>query len=379
MLAGGAVACASGTARGPRAVGLLGASAAWAGTWPAVEGLRIGSVSGLAFDAVTRQWIGAIDDINTPRLVWFDLPLTPTLPATPVAITRITAAPHLPGDVLTALDMEGLARLPDGRFAVSHEGHIDRQGVARQPRLLLAGADGVVTTVIRPRDRFAIDTADRTHGVRHNLGLESLTRAPDGRFISGIEQPLLQDGPVTTRARGGVVRLLEFVPAGDSWRPGREWAYRLEPTPVVGGYDTPCEDGENGLSDLLAVTDAVLLALERACLMGTADAPAFNPVRLFEVALTDADDVSGFESLAERSPRLVRKRLVADLSAWRTRLPPALATLSNFEGLAFGPLDPGGRPTVMLVSDDNFRPTQTTAFVWLALLRGQTPFWLQPD
>jgi hypothetical protein len=375
------MACRSGTGGAPVAASdvdppgarLLGASAVWAGTLAAVEGLRIGSISALAYDGPTRRWIGAIDDIATPRLVWLDIPLEPVLAAKAVAITRITAAPDLPADVLTALDMEGLARLPDGGFAISHEGHIDRQGIARQPRVLVATAAGVVTSVVRPRDRFAIDPADRSHGVRHNLGLESLTRTPDGRLLSGIEQPLLQDGPVTTRDRGGVVRLLEFVPTpAGGWRPGREWAYALEPTPVVAGYDAPCEDGENGLSDLLAVTDSVLLAVERACLVGAPGAPAFNPVRLFEVALTEAEDVSDVESLAGRTPRPARKRLVADLMAWRMRLPSLLATLSNFEGLAFGPSGPGGHPTVMLVSDDNFRPTQTTAFVWLAL-RGPMP------
>lgn len=163
--------------------------------------------------------------------------------------------------------------------------------------------------------------------------------------------------------------MLEFVPAKAGWVTGREWAYGLEPTAVEPGYDAPCEDGENGLSDLLALSDSTLLTLERACLSGAPGTPAFNPVRLFEVELAGADDVSALESLAGRTPRLARKRLVADLTRWRPQLPAPLAALSNFEGVAFGPPGPGGRRTVMLVSDDNFRLTQTTAFVWLALGR----------
>jgi hypothetical protein len=46
-----------------------------------------------------------------------------------------------------------------------------------------------------------------------------------------------------------------------------------------------------------------------------------------------------------------------------------MATLSNFEGMAFGPAGPAAERTVMLVSDDNFREIQTTAFVWLSLGR----------
>ncbi|MEZ5290780.1 MAG: esterase-like activity of phytase family protein [Vicinamibacterales bacterium] len=367
-----------GRAGDPPEVRLLGASAIWAGTWPPLDGVRVGSLSALAYDSASRRWMAASDDIVRPRLLWFDVSGSPSLDPMPVGVTFITAGPGAPPDALTALDMEGLAVLGDGSLAVSHEGHVDRRGVARQPQVLFATREGVVTGGVRPRERFTIDPADRTHGVRHNLGLESLTRTPDGRLLSGLEQPLAQDGPVSSAARGGVVRLVEFVPGPPAWRPGREWAYQLEPTPSVAGYGPACEDGENGLSDLLALTDSTLLALERACLLASDGAPAYNPVRLFEVTLDGADDVSGLDSLAGAAPVLARKRLVVDLAQWRSRLPPALATLSNFEGMAFGPPGPAGETTVMLVSDDNFRPTQTTAFLWLALAgpagpRGVTP------
>lgn len=358
---------ATGGARVVHEARLLGAYAASAGTLPAVGGLAVGSLSALAYDAASGRWAGASDEIRQPRLVWFDLTLGPQIAVRPAGVLQIAVAADMPADTLTALDMEGLAFFPDGSFAVSHEGHIDRAGVARQPRVLLATREGVITRVLRPRDHFTIDPADRTHGVRHNLGLESLTRTPDGRLVSGIEQPLAQDGPVSNRGRGGRIRLVEFTTASGAWAPGREWAYELDPTPAVPGYDMPCEDGENGLSEMLALSDTTFLAVERACLLGAAGASAFNPVRLYEVSVAGADDVSGLTSLAGRSPVAATKRLVADLMAWRDRLPPALATGTNVEGLSFGPPGPSGERTVMLVSDDNFRATQTTAFIWIAL------------
>jgi hypothetical protein len=349
---------------------LLGASAHWAGTLPAVDGFAVGSLSALAYDGARGRWAGASDEIRQPRLIWFRLGETSDIDVRPEDVTRLTLAPRLPTDTLTALDMEGLALFPDGGFAVSHEGHIDREGVPRQPRLLIASPDGVVTEVVRPRAHFTIDPAAKTRGVRHNLGFESLTRTPDGRLITATEQALAQDGPVTSPAAGGVVRIVEFVrDAGGHWTPGREWPYRLEPTPSIPGYDRVCEDGQNGVSDMLALSDTTLLAVERACLLGAPGAPAHNPVRLYEVRLDGADDVSARPSLVGPTPVAVRKRLLLDLASWRDRLPPALATLSNFEGLAFGPAGPRGERTVMLVSDDNFRPTQTTAFLWLALGR----------
>lgn len=347
---------------------LLGVFAAWAGSLPPADDLPVGSLSALAYEPTRGQWVAASDEIQRPRLIWMTITPGATLAVTPTDTTRLSLAPGLPPDTLTALDMEGLAFFPDGSFAVSHEGHTDRTGVPRQPRVLIGSRDGVITQVIEPRPYFRMDPSDKVRGVRHNLGLESLTRTPDGRLVSGMEQPLAQDGPVSSHTAGGLVRLVEFVPASDGrWAPGREWPYRLDPTPVVPGYGEACEDGQNGLSDLLALTNTTLLAIERSCLLGAPGTPAYNPVRLYEVTLDGAEDVAGVDTLAGRAPLLAHKRLVLDLAAWRDRLPPALATLSNFEGLAFGPPGPRGERTVMLVSDDNFRATQTTAFIWIAL------------
>ena len=210
---------------------------------------------------------------------------------------------------------------------------------------------------------------DRTRGVRHNLGLESLTRTPDGRLVSGLEQPLAQDGPVSSATAAAACRLLEFVPAGDTWTPGREWAYDLDPTPRQAGYGGPCTDGENGLSELYALDDHQLIALERACLNATtAGQPAFNPVRLH---LVDLDRR--------------RRRLVACIAGRRHRAPGAQAAAARPDhgdhagaaGTANGGATsrasppvrrrPTARRRIILVSDDNFRDSQTFAFVWLKL------------
>lgn len=348
---------------------LLGAWAGWAGSLPPVSGLRVGSLSALAYDPSARRWVAGPDEITNQRLVWFDIALGPRLVVRPRAITRLATGRGVPAEALTALDIEGLVRFPDGSFAISHEGHIDRQGVARQPRLFTVDATGAITAVVTPRARFAIDPADRSHGVRHNLGFEGLTSTPDGRLVAATEQPLAQDGPLTSATEGGVVRFAEFVRASGTWTTGREWAYRLDATPPAPGYDRPCEDGQNGLSGLTALTATTFLVIERACLLGAPGTIAFNPVRIYQVSLDGADDVSAFDSLAGRTPALATKRLVVDLMDWIPRLPAELQTLANFEGIALGPRDRQGRPTVMIVSDDNFRQTQTTAFVWFALTR----------
>ena len=333
--------------------------------------LRFGSVSGLAFDPATGEWVGAMDDVVRPRLAWLDVAArTADLVVTPLRYTYLRAVDgQTSPEVVAALDLESLAPLADGEFAATNEGYFDRRDVAHQPALLRIARDGRVTRLVQPRAHFTMDPADRSRGVRHNLGIESLTRTPDGRLISGLEQPLAQDGPVSSRARGGRVRLLEFVPEGDTWRPGREWAYDLDATPRQSGYGEACEDGENGLSELFALDDTRLIALERACLRGDPGMPAFNPVRLHLVDLDGADDVSTRPSLAGASVRPALKRLLLDLTTLAPRVPPTLRTFSNFEGMAEGPPGPDGSSTLLLVSDDNFRATQSLAFLWLRLRR----------
>ncbi len=347
---------------------LLGAAAYPAGALALPDAPRFGSISGLARDARSGQWVGAIDETMPVRLAWMDIAFGPAITITPSWFTLLDRGPDVSEETFAGLELEALAAMPDGSFAVTTEGYHDANDVVHQPVVVFVQRDGTVVEEVHPRAHFTIRPGDHTWGVRHNLGLESLTRTPDGRLLSGLEQPLVQDGPMSSTAAGGVVRLLEFVehpPTG--WAPGREWAYQLEPTSVVPGYDRPCADGENGLSDMLALTRDRWLMLERACLLGGPDAPAYNPVRVFEATVGDAADVSGMPSLAGRQLRLVKKRLVLDVGALLPRLPPLLATGSNFEALALGPPGPRGERTVVLMSDDNLRPTQTTAVLWLAL------------
>lgn len=330
------------------------------------EALSVGSLSGLAFDARTGHYVAASDSLP-PRLVWLDVKVP--LDVTPLGITTVHAAPGLAHpEVLPRLDMESLVAMPDGSFMTTHEGHTDREGIARQSALLHVTRDGAVDDVAFPHPHFHITAGDLTAGVRHNLGLESLTRTPDDRLLSGLEQPLAQDGPISTPARGGRVRLLEFVRAGRGWTPGREWAYDLDATPLAPGYERVCDDGQNGLSEMLAVDTHRFIALERACLLGAPGAPALNPVRLYLVDVDGADDVSAFPALGDREVRPAAKRLLVDLLPLRAGMHPLLQpVLSNFEGLAVGPPIPGRARSLLLVSDDNFRATQTTAFLWLSL------------
>ena len=314
---------------------------------------RYGSISGLAHDAASGQWIAVIDDREDSRIAWLSIDVSGTaLVVEPTRMLRLRAGPGVPERVATQADLEGITVMPDGTFVVSEEGHL-RDGEVWQPALLQVSNDGVVTRVIEFPPAFRI--IDEKSGVRPNQGFESVTRMPDGRLIAGLEQPLIQDGDVTFD-RGAPARLVEFVPAGGTFRPGREWTYPLSPTRRVRGFEEICADGENGLVDLLALSNTRLMALERSCLLDQsgprdADTRAMNTAAIYEVDLTEQP---------------ARKTLLLDLGSIVDRLPPDLARLENFEALAFGPRVNNAR-TLLVASDDNFRKTQKTVFLLLAI------------
>jgi hypothetical protein len=314
---------------------------------------RFGSISGLAHDAASNQWIAVIDDREDSRIAWLSIALTGNgLEVSPVRMQRLRAGAGVPDRVATQADLEGITVLPDGTLVMSEEGH-ERDGEVWQPALLLVSGQGVVTAVVDFPPAYQIESG--TSGLRPNQGIESVTRLPDGRLIAGLEQPLIQDGEVTFD-HGAPGRLIEFVPSGATFRAGREWTYQLSPTPRIKDFAALCSDGENGLVDLVALSTTRLVALERACVMeppaaGDAEPRAMNPVSLYLVDLTT-------------NP--VTKTLLLDLATIVERLTPALSRLENFEGLAFGPMVNQSR-SLLLVSDDNFRQSQKTSFLLFGL------------
>ena len=326
-----------------------------AGTaYPALQdSSRYGSISGLARDAETNQWIGVIDDRDS-RVAWLAIDFSGSqMTVTPTRLMRLTAGPGVNPDVATKADLEAIAALPDGTFLMSEEGHLTTAGGIFQPAILHVTREGVVTDVVSYPEDFLL-RPDQTRGLRDNQGFEGLTRMPDGRLIAALEQPLIQDGPVTSFEHGGRGRLVEFTPRrGGGFRVHRQWWYPIEPTPRVEGYPQICSDGENGVSEILAITNTLLLSMERACLEDPQAHHVTNTVQIFAVELGRAD---------------VRKTLVLDLSTLTDRvLSKELAHLENFEAMAFGPTATNGTRTLLVASDDNFRATQKTSFLLFGL------------
>lgn len=159
-------------------------------------------------------------------------------------------------------------------------------------------------------------------GLAANQGPESLTRLPGAplNLLLAAERPLLQDPP-------DQLRLLEHGPGG------------LRP---VGSLRLLLPAPHWGLTELLALPGGGLLGL----------------VRGFE------SPASWWAQLLQLSPPGPVGSLQEPLARWdllAAGLPP-----DNWEGLALGAPLPDGRPTLLLVSDDNFNPLQANRLARLA-------------
>ena len=345
-------------------------------------GTTVGGLSGIDRTATSGRFLAIADDrsaLQPARFYELELDLSKfTRSATPgfdgVRFTAVTTILQPDGTpfALNTVDPEALRLNPaTGSLLWSNEGQRAAAGLQNPTvREMSAGGthvrDFTVPARYQPAGSVA-GTAPGDRGIRNNLAFESLTLSTDGRTLyTATENALVQDGPASTTASGSPSRILSFDLA--TGMPGAEWVYEVAPVvlpPVpAGGFAT------NGLVELLAVGDREFIAVERSFAVGAATPgtgpnglPTGNTIRLFHVDTRGATDVSGLASLGGESYVPVAKTLLADLSDFRHDDGSALA-LDNIEGITFGPMV-DGKPTLILVSDNNFGATQFTQFVAL--------------
>ena len=174
-----------------------------------------------------------------------------------------------------------------------------------------------------------------------NRGFESLARSADGTTMwTANEEALSVDGGPSTPTLGSTVRLLRYDEIGSSYAVGSQYAYITEP--IHGSLAA----NRSGLSDMVALPDGSLLALERSLAFAS---PLFLS-SIFAVDFTEATDISAsnFDAglLSDPNYTPVGKDLLwagaADAGSGQ-----------NLEGLALGPRLANGNWVLFGVSDDS--------------------------
>lgn len=300
------------------------------------DGVELGGLSSLAYDARSGSWASAVDNHGSdPARIWFFRNLSdPTVTRDPLVLKRPDGTAYNG----TNSDNEGLAVLPDGDFLVSSE---------TEPSIRIYGRDGVQKAALPIPARFAVTGTSPEGQATNNATLEGLTITPDGHeIIAGMEGAL--SGDVSAAGDATAHRFLVYRQEDrGAWKLVKQIEYRPD-----AGMRVP---------EVTAYRDDALLVEEASF-----SPAAGNAVNLYAVTgLNKADDVSAIGNLsAAPTSDAVHKKLVADLVSCPTLGATAKQTqanplLDNFEGMAVTG-HAFGLTGISLISDDNFNPAQTT-------------------
>jgi hypothetical protein len=201
--------------------------------------------------------------------------------------------------------------------------------------------------IATPTAQSATEISGNTSGRVANRGMEGLAITPDGSTLVGLMQnPLIQDG-----GRNGLnVRMLMIDIASGSTR---ELVYQLE-------------NRSYGVNEIVAINNTDFLVIERD---GSAGASAVAK-RVYRISIAAATDVSAIATLPltglPAGTVAATKTLLIDM------LNPAfgLAGASfpeKIEGIAFGPVLPDGRLTLVVTNDNDFLAANPNNFYVFAL------------
>jgi hypothetical protein len=327
--------------------------------WPHrlnIQGTTAGGLSGIDYDAQRSEYLLLSDDrsdLAPARFYAARWPSPWAQPPEPMDVVQLQRAEGGPWPERRGAepgtpvpDPESLRLRPGtGTLLWVSEGDVGR---GFGPALYESARDGRLLREFTLPPMFNPDPAHR-RGPRDNLGFEGLAPTPDGRHAwLAMENALLQDGPVPTMGEvGGPCRLTRVDL--ETGRATRQIAYVPDAIPLRPLI--PGSHADNGISEILMLDTDRMLVLERAYATG-----AGNSLRLYEIDTRDATDVLNIDMLAPSNHRPAQKTLVADFASL------GLSRLDNTEGMCWGPTLPGGQRLLVVVSDDNFNPLQTTQF-----------------
>ncbi len=334
---------------------LIGESSIPTGTM--FQGVEFGGISGLDRAADGTYWALSDDrggERGTPRFYSIGLDYDETA-FHGVTILSQTFMQRPDGTTFPSnartVDPEGLRLAPNGNLYWSSEGNWNANPANRfQPFVREMTTSGAfVREFATPAEFNYVDNA--TSGGRNNKLFEALTVTPNGTLYTANEDALAQDGGLTTVTSGSVVRVVALDPTTGAAT--AQYAYELPPIPVDVGPGAPFGP-DNGLPELLALSDTEFIALERAFAFGIG-----NTIRLVLTRIgPETTDVSSITSLVGAVYTPMSRELLLEMPIEYQGV-----VMDNFEALSWGRTLANGNRTLVLAADNNFSLTQTTKFM----------------
>lgn len=303
------------------------------------DGYQIGGLSGIDYDPVTDTYIAQSDfgADGKPAAVYtfqftglYNTDGTPkiTFEKTPIDLTGIS-------------NVESIRRDPKGDgFWVTTEETL--------PGIYHYHTDGSVSKLTTIPSN--IETS-----AQPDKSLKGAIFALDGSYFVSLERNLTTDAT-------GYTRITKFDSDGN---PIAQYAYYTDRPSTV-------DATSNGISEILAINEHQLLVMERG-VNNTQDAStgkSVNRVRIYEIDLDGAQNVMDIPNLTSTNTQLVSKNLIFNSMdpSINNVLDTKANRFDNIEGMTFGPTLSDGRPSLVLVSDNNYSASQDkTQFISFAL------------
>lgn len=255
-------------------------------------------------------------------------------------------------------DPEGIRLAPNGNLYISSEGNFGAGASLYQPFVREIRTDGSFVRAFEvPAAFHYVDNS--TTGARSNKLFEALAVTPSGAVFTANEDALIEDGPITTLQSGSVVRVIKFEAA--TGKPVAQYAYALPRIPVDRA-PTGAFAPDNGLPELLAVSETEFIAVERAFADGVG-----NTIRIVLATIEpDTTNVDSMKSLVGASYKPLKKQQLLELPITYQGV-----KMDNIEGASWGPRLANGNRSLVLVADNNFSTSQVTQFLAFEVLPKQ--------
>jgi hypothetical protein len=275
---------------------------------------------------------------------------------------------------IDGVDVEDMIYLLDENGALWAKGQVDAEGIAPTADgkgFYWSSELGAPLRITDKEGRFVADLSDAVPeyyhpqgkkedplGVRSGLSFEGLSLTPDGKTLFvALESSLKQDGQMATTVSSAPVRILKYRvnPTDNSLTLTAEFIYNTDAIPRV----TPFGVNDNGVSEILAISENRAIIIERAGRNASEGFSEFDfDIRVYLVDISAATNVMGVESLSgiEKLSTLqpLHKRLLIDFNNITDKP-------DGIEAVAFGP-EINGKKTLLFASDNNFQSYQSNKF-----------------
>ncbi len=317
-----------------------------------IDGTKVGGLSGIDF--YDDNYYLVCDQPSNPRFYKAEIPLNDRKIDTVVISKVIKLDKDKAFFKGNTPDLEAIRfDAKNEEIVISSEGSISK---GKNPSVFHISPEGKFLHNYKIPEYFK---ASENQKPRHNGVFEGLAASFDksGYWVA-MELPLEKDGPKPKVYKtNSPVRITKFNK--ETRKPEKQFTYQLD-----GISKLPINwFAVNGLTEILEYDKDKFLVLERAFSAGYGSNG--NTVKIFEVDASKATNTLEIENLKKANYREAEKRLIFNFKSIKNFLNEEI--IDNIEGMTFGPELPNGKPSLILVSDDNFSSFghQITQFILL--------------